>query len=590
MDNYRKYIKYKNKYLNIINAGSKPTPNVFSDDFWTQEDKTITKQSSSAVSPVVSPVVSPIDSLKVLEAPKFEFEIMDENIKTIYALSDIHGDILSFIINLRDCAKVIKKKIHIDSNQTRNAFSDTFDYTLDDNIRDNNGIRISSCGYLNMPLYIDGRDNPAYTDDLDYEWCGETAHIVITGDIIDNWRYGNNTEPNNGGRRFGEYPFEEIKIIRFINAINKSAMKHGGRIIKLIGNHELANISYEHTLENFISPYAKNNTINGINRVNYFTPGFKGAELLVEDGIGVVVKIFDFIFLHAGITDNYKTGVENITNHLDSLNIKLNKYLIGEIPEFIINGQDENDLLWTRELGAGTTHSMWNTALKAELENNDTTQMQKYCNYINNQLGRFGNKEHKLRLVVGHCNQNFLLFPENDDPRRDKNYNYPEIKYKTSTYTDLVDQDIYLASETLGIPVLRSSQIEKNEHYEVGNLWGITMDCSINQPYFNKDGDNEPSIYRIDNSSSRAFQFPGILNHLKETSIENKGKVLRRYIYSNTPQLLKISIEPEGKYTVEIIRSTLRNTIIHMLPDKRYFDDELIKAILENKIEEIIPY
>ena len=36
--------------------------------------------------------------------------IVDESIETIFALSDIHTDINAFIIALRDCAKVIRKR------------------------------------------------------------------------------------------------------------------------------------------------------------------------------------------------------------------------------------------------------------------------------------------------------------------------------------------------------------------------------------------------------------------------------------------------------------------------------------------------
>lgn len=40
--------------------------------------------------------------------PFFQTEIIHNG--PIFTLSDIHGDIHSFIISLRDCAKVIKKK------------------------------------------------------------------------------------------------------------------------------------------------------------------------------------------------------------------------------------------------------------------------------------------------------------------------------------------------------------------------------------------------------------------------------------------------------------------------------------------------
>ena len=54
-------------------------------------------------------------SLKTLDE-KYKTVILDNKITRIIALSDIHSDIHAFIICLRDCAKVIKKKSHVYTN------------------------------------------------------------------------------------------------------------------------------------------------------------------------------------------------------------------------------------------------------------------------------------------------------------------------------------------------------------------------------------------------------------------------------------------------------------------------------------------
>ena len=41
---------------------------------------------------------------------KSKLIIDDNEYRNIYALSDIHSDIFPFIVSLRDCAKVIRKK------------------------------------------------------------------------------------------------------------------------------------------------------------------------------------------------------------------------------------------------------------------------------------------------------------------------------------------------------------------------------------------------------------------------------------------------------------------------------------------------
>ncbi|NDA62564.1 MAG: hypothetical protein EBX50_11030 [Chitinophagia bacterium] len=62
----------------------------------------------------------------------------------------------------------------------------------------------------------------------------------VDGDI--NTPIENKLVPSDPDRRYGEYIHEEIKLLRFINAINKQAKENRGQIIKLIGNHELLNL------------------------------------------------------------------------------------------------------------------------------------------------------------------------------------------------------------------------------------------------------------------------------------------------------------------------------------------------------------
>ena len=107
----------------------------------------------------------------------------NENISKIYALGDIHGDIIPLIICLRDCCKVIKKKSNFDFKQ------DTLDQDLENQ--------------LNKEW-----NETNYVDDLNYEWIGENSKVVLCGDILDNVRGFTFKKP-------GEYPMEEARILKF---------------------------------------------------------------------------------------------------------------------------------------------------------------------------------------------------------------------------------------------------------------------------------------------------------------------------------------------------------------------------------------
>ena len=65
-----------------------------------------------------------------------------------------------------------------------------------------------------------------------WKWCGKDTHVVQVGDILD--RGGRNSTK---GDEKSEY-----KIINFLIRMKKHAIRHGGDIHLLIGNHELMNI------------------------------------------------------------------------------------------------------------------------------------------------------------------------------------------------------------------------------------------------------------------------------------------------------------------------------------------------------------
>ena len=89
--------------------------------------------------------------------------IENTKIKRIVTFSDIHADIDSLIINLRDCGNVIKNKQEFNMN-----------------IRDEQ---------LETLLNIDLNMNESeYRVNLNYEWCGGNTYVVIIGDILDGLR------------------------------------------------------------------------------------------------------------------------------------------------------------------------------------------------------------------------------------------------------------------------------------------------------------------------------------------------------------------------------------------------------------------
>lgn len=474
--------------------------------------------------------------------------IQDPSIKKIYALSDIHADIHMLIIILRDCAKVIRKKntSHYNTNE------------LDEDME----------RLLNLNLNIEN-ERILYVNDLNYEWCGgENTHVVICGDMIDGSRPNiseidivtgekyerisplrNCNLPNNQCE-LNEYWQIEIKIIRFINAINNQACRftHNqyNRIHKLLGNHEIENIN---GLYKFIDKYAHKETLklpnylDGFTRKRYFNYGNPGYDELLENGIGIFLMINNNIFVHGQLDHHlyYSQYVE--------INSAINK---GNTLTNLGSTKRLQDTVWGRLYD------------KKESNRNDVAQQIITCisikEYLDNKLlpdipqNRYTSDD--IRIIVGHC---------------------PQSNYSNTTYINSTFSNITKNGKRHIISGLVANTHGNNTHDVV---FGIGMECNKNTYDADLTSDidltfdsNERYIYKIDVGASRAFD-KEIINSRDEIDnatvfpINGNNNILKL-----SPQTLLIekSIYSTKKDTLSIIRSSSRNTRIHQ--PRIYYED-----------------
>jgi hypothetical protein len=482
----------------------------------------------------------------------------------ILSLSDIHGDIHSLIIALRDCGEVISKE---------NFINDKEDIDLE---------------YL---LNIDiSEEDCNYVDSLNYNWIGGDTHIVIIGDFLDINRKDNTILKKNG---FGqnEYPQIEIKIFRFINAINKQAQKNGGRIIKMFGNHEMYNIIGK---KDFIKKYSYPNTIKlknyyrGHDRVKCFKYGNEGYKLMLEDGMYVLFKINNNLFVHGGPTINYNFYDYNRINNI----INNNNNKIKLIIDSLCNNDPNLSPLWTRIFG----HDSF---INKRIYDND-----EFCNNVKQLLIKIKGNDYfyddikTIRIIVGHCvqslstiyNKNNITFGyiNNNKSNNIKEVLEPKLE-KVINYNNRIIPDKLILIDEYKSDYLKNNIINNNnddgtgaddiltaeappgtddkltiynnKNYDVKYrgiadlekriVFGITMECD------NDLNSADNYIYKVDVGASRGFDsfFLPSKNDIKtlsNTELENK------YLLSRTPQILEI-INNKPK----IIRSLVKNTKIH---------------------------
>jgi hypothetical protein len=473
-------------------------------------------------------------------------ELIIANETRILSFSDIHGDIHSLIIALRDCGEVIKKQ--------------SFNNDKEDAELEN---------LLNIDISIE--DN-GYIDTLNYKWVGGNTHIVIIGDFLDINR-DDSFNKNSLGQN--EYPQIEIKIFRFINSINKQAKENGGRIIKMFGNHEINNIIGN---KDFIEKYSFPNTMQlqnyyrNNNRVECFMRGNEGYNLMLEDGMYILFKINNNLFVHGGPANNLNFDEYNRMNYI--INFKENTN-IDKVISFLAYAESP---LWIRDFG------------EYSLVNNRINNNEEFCNQVKRILtmikgnNYFNDDIKTIRIIIGHCVQSTSTISNNNNItfsyiNKTKSNNIKEVLEPKLEEVIENNNNRFFPKKLTLIDEYKNDYLKINNDNNNNNdniydvkyrgkvdlkkriVFGITMECD------NDLNSADNYIYKVDVGSSRGFDYYYLP---KKNDISNLNLSLEelenKYFLSRTPQILEI-INNKPR----IIRSLVNNTIIHQ--PRRYYKE-----------------
>jgi len=333
-------------------------------------------------------------------------------------------------------------------------------------------------------------------------------------------------------------------LLKFINAINKLANTESGRIIKLLGNHEIGSIINSDWYSNYVFPQDVSliNYYKDESRKETFNVGKEGFHLLFEDGCGLLIKINNTIFVH-GQLPNSPITIKDIIIDNNFINNPNNKLIEEqEWTNILDKYKDDNSMLWKREW---SNDQIINNRLdNYKREKNLLDEKIIYPNDKQNEFCRFTILERikefmklsdiievqDLRVIVGHCPQSYsTIFEQNNSTfnKKDESYNdYSSKKYdQSSIYT--------------GLPKFNDQD----------KIFGITMQCP------KKNNDNY--VFHVDIGSSRIFD----QNYVNIRNRDSENQIL----FSKTPQVLKI----DSNDKIFIIKSKMRNTRIH-LPRPNY--------------------
>jgi hypothetical protein len=196
--------------------------------------------------------------------------------------------------------------------------------------------------------------------DNNLNWIGKDTYVIQLGDTLDGKR------PNVIlDKEYKNIP-GEIEITEFILKLDKKAKKHNGRVISILGNHELYPYYYYND-ESFNDKYVKNvdlkqyKKLYNVSRFKYYKPGIGDGAKLIGNTRPLIIQLGQFIFCHGSLNKKFlelcinnnikKTENSNFID-IHKLNNIVSDWLTGKskkIP-FFINDSNNVNPLFNRDL------------------------------------------------------------------------------------------------------------------------------------------------------------------------------------------------------------------------------------------------
>jgi hypothetical protein len=200
--------------------------------------------------------------------------------------------------------------------------------------------------------------------DINENWIGGESYVVQVGDQVDRCRPQGNY-PCNHELGTDNDEASDILILKLFNKLHEQAVKAGGKVISLLGNHELMNsqgnlnyVSYMglREFDNYVDPKHPHLKFKSGEeaRKHAFKPGNEIGKMLGCSRLGSVI-VGTNLFVHAGILPALVEEL-NIKDKYDieNINLLIRKWLLKKIDYHnvskIINST-KYSMFWTRILG-----------------------------------------------------------------------------------------------------------------------------------------------------------------------------------------------------------------------------------------------
>ena len=239
-------------------------------------------------------------------------------------------------------------------------------------------------------VYFDGK-RILSSKEYKMRWIGGKTHVVQVGDQVDRCRIYGNLSCDLPETTFGDEN-SDYKIMQLFTDLHEQAVKKGGAVISLLGNHEIKNAMGSLVYVSVKGIQGFKNYVDPENSDVKFNDGFAGRKYAFQPGHEIgkfmgctrtpAVVIGSNLFAHAGIVSgmlkelsdeesnkeifglNYKSDYLNkkifrfkTRDDFEHVNIVIKKWLLNLVEENdiddLINITEPNkSMFWNRILGS----------------------------------------------------------------------------------------------------------------------------------------------------------------------------------------------------------------------------------------------
>lgn len=195
------------------------------------------------------------------------------------------------------------------------------------------------------------------------EWIADPPNTMVVqlGDQLDSASRGGDPEWER---------LSDTEVMIYMDRLDDVARMKGGRVLSLLGNHELMNVLGDFT---YVSPKSLRASGSSEMRKRRFQPGGPYAHILAKRN--VVLKIGSQLFCHGGLLPEHLDAVDS---QLIRINEVVHKYLKHDpmsyeqahILQHVVLG--DNGILWTRKYMQSVEDPMMDQLLQNVLERTQT--------------------------------------------------------------------------------------------------------------------------------------------------------------------------------------------------------------------------